>query len=139
MEGIDKLHMICSFYELTLRSRTWHTYLCLHSLTIIVVNVWFLYRKNIQWIDPQEKAMPLHTFQANVPSSLVNVKKQTRVRSSSESKLTPLPSKLLKVQSTPMLDIRLYRTDHMPSWNEKREGGWQYLNGYTYKQFLDLF
>ena len=41
---------------------------------IAVVNAWFLYHRNIQWIDPQEETMPLRTFQANVTSCLVSAK-----------------------------------------------------------------
>ena len=55
--GINKLDKMCSLYKQTLRSRRWHNYLWLHSLMIAVVNAWFLYHRNIQWIDPQEKTM----------------------------------------------------------------------------------
>ena len=79
MGGINKLIMICSLYKPTLRSRRWYIYLCLHSFTIAVVNAWFLYRRNTQWIDPQEKTMLLHTFQANVASSLVSAKNSLEV------------------------------------------------------------
>ena len=121
--------MICSLYKPTLRSRRWYVYLWLHSLTIAVVNAWFLYRRNTQWIDPQEKTKPLRTFQANVASNLVSAKRRTRGRPSTESKLTRLSSKLVKVESAPMPDIRLVGIDHMFNWNEKSCR--QYLDGYT--------
>ena len=59
-------------------------------------NAWFLYRRNTQRIDPQEKVIPLRTFQANFASSLVSAKKTKRIigRLCAESKLTPLASKL---------------------------------------------
>ena len=74
MGGINKLDKMCSLYKQTLRSRRWYIYLWLHSLMIAVVNAWFLYHRNIQWIDPQEETMPLRTFQANVTSCLVSAK-----------------------------------------------------------------
>ena len=46
--------------------------------------------------------------------------------------LTPLPSKLVKLQSTPMWDIRLDGMDHMANWNEKKERCRQCLDDNTY-------
>ena len=64
------------------------------SLTIAVLNDCFLYRRNTQWTDPQEKTIPLRTFQAHVASNLVSAKKKrNKGRPSAELKLTPLPSK----------------------------------------------
>ena len=65
--------------------------------------------------------MLLHTFQANVASSLVTAKKRTRGGPSAESKLTNRPYKLVQVQSTPMLDIRLDGINQMRNWNKERE------------------
>ena len=78
------------------------TYLILASS---VVNAWFLYGRNTQWIDPQEKTIPLRAFQADFASSLVSIKKRTRVWSSAEFRLIPLQSKLVKMPSTQMSDI----------------------------------
>ena len=65
--------------------------------------------------------MLLHTFQANVASSLVTAKKRIRGGPSAESKLTNWPYKLVQVQSTPMLDIRLDGINQMRNWNKERE------------------
>ena len=35
--------------------------------------------------------------------------------------LSPLPSKLVKLQSMPMSDIRLDGIDHVTNWNEKKK------------------
>ena len=106
-----KLDMMCSLYKPTLRSRRWYIHLCFHSLTVAVVNAWFLYGRNTQWIDPQE---PSRTFQANVANGLASAKNALG-RPSVVSKLTPLLCKSFKVQSTPMSLIRLDGIDHMPN------------------------
>ena len=80
--------------------------------------------------------MPLHTFKANVASSLVSAKKSARGRPSAEFKLNPLSSKLVQVQSTPMSDIRLDGIDRMPNWDERRERFHQCLTAIPFNKNL---
>ena len=52
---------------------------------------------------------------------MVSAKQRIRGPLYAKSKSTPLPSKLVKVLSTPMSDIRLDGVDHATNCNEKRE------------------
>ena len=76
--------------------------------------------------------MSLQAFQANVASSLVEAHIGKRGRPSPESILTPVPTKLVKVQSTPTDGVRKDDIDHSPDWKEKRERCRQCLDGYIY-------
>ena len=64
--------------------------------------------------------MPLCWFQASVASSLVAANKKKSGLPSLESKLTPVPSKLVKVQSTPTDDVRKDGIDHRDGFNVRQ-------------------
>ena len=73
MGGVDLMDMLCSLYKYQLRSKRWYVYIFYHTLTIALVNAWFLYRRDCKVLDL--RGMPLRKFQAMVASALCNVRK----------------------------------------------------------------
>ena len=43
--GIDLLNMCTNLYKYNIKSRRWYMYIFFHSLTLALVNSWFLYRR----------------------------------------------------------------------------------------------
>ena len=65
MGGIDLLNMCTNLYKYNIKSRRWYMYIFFHSLTLALVNSWFLYRRyhQEQGTDGGE-VLPLRKFQA---------------------------------------------------------------------------
>jgi len=70
MGGIDLLDMMSTLYKRQLKSKRWYLYIFYHTITISVVNAWFLYRRDCAALKI-EKPMPLKRFQAMVAEELI--------------------------------------------------------------------
>ena len=75
----------------------------------------------MKWLDSKAKLVSLWVFQASLASSLVEACKRKQGRLSLESVLTPVPTKLVKVQLTPTGSMRKDGIDYFPGWKEKPE------------------
>ena len=65
MGGIDLLNMCTNLYKYQLKSHRWYMYIFYHSLTIALVNSWFLYRRYHEEQGTNKKeVLPLRKFQA---------------------------------------------------------------------------
>ncbi len=118
MGGIDKLDMMVALYKPKVKSRRWYVYLWLHSIMLVVVNAWILYRRDQKELG-NKRYLPLRHFQAKIASSLVAANKARRGRPSLE---TPVPLKQKRAaQGQPEPDVRKDGMNHMPAWEEKRQ------------------
>jgi hypothetical protein len=88
MGGIDLLNMCTNLYKYQLKSRRWYMYIFYHSLTIALVNSWFLYRRYHEEQGTNKKeVLPLRKFQAACAHALTTGgkgKKHSRGRPSLE-------------------------------------------------------
>ncbi|XP_041376624.1 piggyBac transposable element-derived protein 2-like [Gigantopelta aegis] len=121
MGGVDLLDMMCTLYKRQLKSKRWYLYIFYHTLTIAVVNAWFLYRRDCKYLATV-KTMPLKPFQGMVAASLVKKDNVVRGRHSGSTGLTPPPAKKQRVMPGPVNDARYDKTDHFPLHQEKRMG-----------------
>ena len=115
------MDMMCALYKREVRSRKWYIYIFFHTLTIALVNSWFLYRRNTKVLNPTSKTMPMHKFQIMVAKGLVSTNKRLRGRPSLEHMLTPIHTHVQRVQSKPTLDTRRDGLDHFPISEEVRQ------------------
>ena len=76
MGGIDLLNMCTNMYRFHIRSRQWYMYPLFHSLTMALVNAWFLYRRHHEELGSNPKnVMKLRNFQAICAYSLTTAGK----------------------------------------------------------------
>jgi hypothetical protein len=116
MGGVDLMDMLCSLYKYQLRSKRWYVYIFYHTLTIALVNAWFLYRRDCKVLDL--RGMPLRKFQAMVASALCNVRKSQRGRRSLDN---ASKKRKTEVNLAPIEDVRYDGVGHLPSYEEKRQ------------------
>ena len=121
MGGVDLFDMMCTLYKRLLKSKRWYLYIFYHTLTIAVVNAWFLYRRDCKHLAIA-KSFPLKQFQGMVAAALVKKDKVSRGRPSG---LTPPQAKKQRVMPGPVNDVRYDNTDHFPMIQEKRNRGIQ--------------
>ena len=76
MGGIDKVDMMFLFYKASLKCHRWYIYIWAHTLVIVLVKAWFLYRKNLKILSSNAKFVPLKRFQAEVAMSLIAVERR---------------------------------------------------------------
>ena len=70
MGGIDLLNMCTNLYKYQLRYCRWYMYIFYHSLTVAVVNSWFLYRQYHEEQGTDKDVLPFRKFQAICTQSL---------------------------------------------------------------------
>ena len=113
MGGVDLLDMMCSLYKYQLKSKMWYLYIFYHSLTIALVNAWFVYKRDCKELRGK-KILPLRKFQAHVATALCKSGKTSRGRPSSHA------PKKRKVHTNirPIDDVRF---DHFPAYESKSQ------------------
>ena len=77
MGGVDLLDMMCSLYKYQLKSKRWYLYIFYHTLTIALVNAWFVYKRDCEELRVK-KILPLRKFQAHVATALCKSGKPSR-------------------------------------------------------------
>lgn len=121
MGGVDLLDMLSALYKFSFRSRRWYMYIWWHTVTVVVINAWNLYRRDQKKQEPQMKPMALRRFQSLVGSSLSRAGKAKikcgRPLSSPEA--TPTPPCKRPSCSVP-LDVRRDGIDHFPTWETRQ-------------------
>ena len=127
MGGVDLLDMMCTLYKRQLKSKRWYLYIFYHTLTIAVVNAWFLYRRDCKHLAIA-KSFPLKQFQGMVAAALVKKDKVSRGRPSG---LTPPQAKKQRVMPGPVNDVRYDNTNHFPMIQKKRNRCRLCTKGYT--------
>ena len=71
MGGIDLLNICSNLYKYHVKSRRWYMYIFYHTLTLALVNSWFLYRRYHESLGTRKKdVMPLKKFQASCAQAL---------------------------------------------------------------------
>uniref|UniRef100_A0A8C6UI16 PiggyBac transposable element-derived protein domain-containing protein n=1 Tax=Neogobius melanostomus TaxID=47308 RepID=A0A8C6UI16_9GOBI len=75
MGGVDLLDMLSALYKFNFRSRRWYIYIWWHTVTVAVINAWLRYRRDMEKLQPRQKALPLRRFQASVGSALTSAGK----------------------------------------------------------------
>jgi len=116
MGGVDLLDMMCSLYKYQLKSKKWYLYIFYHTLTIALVNAWFLYRRDCKELR-ENKPLPFRKFQAHVATALCKVGKPLRGRPSLDS----AKKRKVQVSSQPVKDVRFDGIDHFPAYEKKRQ------------------
>ncbi|XP_064614523.1 piggyBac transposable element-derived protein 3-like [Liolophura sinensis] len=129
MGGVDLLDMMCTLYKRQIKGRRWYLYIFYHTLTICVVNSWFLYKRDCQ-INGVGKALPLKVFQSQIAEVLTKKGKPARPvgRPSLNS---PPPAKQRAYAAAPQPDVRYDNYDHFPMAQPKRNRCRYCPNGYT--------
>ena len=56
MGVVDLMDMMCTLYKYLLRSKRWYLYIFYHTLTIALVNAWFLYQRLCSLKDKEGNA-----------------------------------------------------------------------------------
>ncbi len=89
MGGIDLFDMMCTLYKRQIKSRRWYLYIFYHSLTMVMANAWFLYRRESKSL---KNNMPLQMkeFQIQAATSLMC---QGKVPCGRRSLQSPPPAK----------------------------------------------
>ncbi|KAK0146642.1 PiggyBac transposable element-derived protein 2 [Merluccius polli] len=120
MGGVDLLDMLSALYKFNFRSRRWYIYIWWHTVTVAVINAWSRYRRDLEKLQPRQKALPLRRFQASVGTALTSagkVKKCGRPLSSPEA--TPTPPRKRKTPELPP-DVRKDGLHHFPTWETRQ-------------------
>lgn len=116
MGGVDLLDMMCSLYKYQLKGKRWYMYIFYHTLTMAVVNAWFVYKRDCKELAAS-KPMPLRKFQASVAAALCNSGKPARGRPSLES----VKKRKKQVNPAPLDDVRFDEVGHFPTYENKRQ------------------
>lgn len=101
MGGVDLLDMMCSSYKKLIRSKRWYLYIFYHTLTMALVNAWFLYRRDCKLMNVK-KTKPLKKFQAEVAAALVKREKPAKVGRPSLANLASPPAKRMRSVQMPV-------------------------------------
>ncbi|XP_014675102.1 PREDICTED: piggyBac transposable element-derived protein 3-like [Priapulus caudatus] len=117
MGGVDLLDMMCSLYKCHLKTRRWYFFIFYHTLTIALVNSWFLYKRDCKLMNVKN-IMCLRKFQAQVSSALCQCEKRVRGRPSLG---TPPPLKKNRVNPRPIADVQYDHIDHLPLYVDERQ------------------
>ena len=126
MGGIDLLNMCTNLYKYNIKSRRWYMYIFFHSLTLALVNSWFLYRRYHQEQGTDKKeVLPLRKFQAACACALTSAgkgKKRTRGRPSLEEQeiLEANRSQKKRYVGVPE-DVQKDEFDHFPMYDPTRQ------------------
>lgn len=129
MGGVDLMDMMCTLYKYQLRSKRWYIYIFYHTLTIALVNAWFLYKRDCKILNTP-KPLPLRKFQAHVAAALCSAGKPSRGRPSLTSSAK---KRKVEVNPAPVADVRFDGICHFPTYGEKRQrcrhcpGGFAYV------------
>ena len=107
------LDMMCTLYKRLVKSRRWYMYIFYHTLTMAMVNAWFLYKRDCR-LEQVKKVLPLRSFQAMAASALMKSGKPSRGRPSLAMMMSPPPAKKRQVMVSPVSDIRYDKVDHWP-------------------------
>ena len=116
MGGIDLFDMMCTLYKRQIKSRRWYLYIFYHTLTMVMANAWFLYRRQSKSLK-NANPLQMKEFQTQAATSLMCQGKVPRGCPSLES--AP-PAKRNRVQPGPQLDIRYDNVGHFPTSQEKK-------------------
>jgi hypothetical protein len=125
MGGIDLLNMCTNMYKYHFRSRRWYIYILFHSLTIAMVNAWFLFRRRHEELGTDKKSVhPLKKFQSQCALSLTSCgkgKKRPRGRPSLDQVgAPPTKSNKQRYQALPP-DVQKDRVGHFPIYDKFRQ------------------
>ncbi|XP_030830359.1 piggyBac transposable element-derived protein 2-like [Strongylocentrotus purpuratus] len=117
MGGVDLHDSLTALYKYPVRSKRWYIYIWYHTLTMVVVNAWLLYRRHCGQLGCSH--LPLRKFQASAASCLTSAGKRARGRPSNTATLpSPAP---VKWKKSPANDIGKDGVDHLPLWVVKRQ------------------
>ena len=109
MGGVDLLNMMCSLYKYQFKSKRWYWYIFYHTLTIALVNAWFVYKRDCEELRVK-KILPLRKFQAHVATALCKSGKPSRGR-----------KRKMHTNIRPIDDVRFDRIDHFPAYESKKQ------------------
>lgn len=112
MGGVDLLDMMSSLYKRLVKSRRWYMYVFYHTLTMAMVNAWFLYKRDCV-VDQVKNPLPLRKFQAMAATAMMKSGKASKGRPTAAMMMSP-PVKKRKVSVAPVPDIRYDKVDHWP-------------------------
>ena len=129
MGGVDLLDMMCTLYKTHLKSKRWYMFLFYHTVTIAMVNAWFVYKRHAKSLGVV-KTLPLRQFQSMASDGLLKCRKVPRGRPSLDD-VTPPAKKKRKVIPRPIDDSRYDNVAHWPLPAEKRNRCRLCVGGYT--------
>lgn len=124
MGGIDLLNMCTSMYKYNIRSRRWYLYIFWHSVTMAIVNAWFLHRRynNEHSTDSTNFKMPLRKFQGLCAKSLTSAGQgKKRGRPSIEERAVMQTPQRKKIAANVTHDMQKDLYDHLPVWDKTRQ------------------
>lgn len=119
MGGIDLLNTCTNLYKYQIRSRRWNMYIFFHTLTVALVNSWFVYRRHHEELGTNKKdVMPLRKFQAVCAYALTSAgkgKKRTRGRPSLEDQAILQARQIQKKRYVAVpQDVQKDEVNHLP-------------------------
>ncbi|KAK6172618.1 hypothetical protein SNE40_016236 [Patella caerulea] len=132
MGGVDLLDMMCSLYKRQIKGKRWYMYIFYHTLTIAMVNAWFLYKRDCV-INGVRKPMPLKLFQSSVAEVFLKKDRPVSARVGRPLSMLQSPPATKKGHYTPAppTEVRLDKVDHFPVAHQKRNRCRHCGNGYT--------
>ena len=114
MGGIDLLNMCSNLYKYHVKSRRWYMHIFYHTLTLALVNSWFLYRRYHESLGTSKKdVMPLKKFQAPCAQALTSAGKGKGKRKSGRPSLE-------RCVAVPR-DVQRDEVNHMPIYDTVRQ------------------
>ena len=124
MGGIDLLNMCTNLYKYHIKSRRWYIYIFHHSVTVALVNAWFLYRRYHQELGTNKKeVLPLRKFQAACAYALTSVEKQKKrgrpslEQASQDEQVKPQKKRYVSVPE----DVKKDEVNHLPIFDSSRQ------------------
>ena len=118
MRGINLFDMMCTLYKRQLKSKRWYLYVFCQTLTMIMVNSWFLYCREANSLGVAN-AMQMKDFQVRAAIPLICQGKVSRGRPSSSY---PPPVKKQCVKPRLQDDVRFDIVDHWLLFQENEVG-----------------
>ena len=118
MGGVDLLDSLTALFKAKIKSRRWYMYIFFHSINMIVVTAWLLYRRRSRVF--KEKTMPLCDFQSQMATALIKADRKRGRRSSLEIPSPPLGPQRPAHTPRPISDIRFDGIGHLPVFVDRQ-------------------
>ena len=123
MGGVDLLDSLTALFKSKLKTRRWYMYIFFHSLNMMTVTAWLLYKRDVE-LTAGQRHMPLSDFHAQIATTLIKMEKK-KGRPSNESCLMPSPQGpqrsglQARGKPKPLTDVRFDGVGHWPKYGAR--------------------
>lgn len=129
MGGVDKLDFLISLYRIFIRARKWTLRMIDHSIDLAITNSWLEYMRDAKALNlPKKNTLDLIHFRQHVAQALIfsnQSRQKKRGRPSTEDSPVPSPCTSrprLHTEQRPIDDVRRDRVDHLPGFDDSKDG-----------------